>query len=85
MELYRWIIKPDKKRHVIQDLQKPIAEFLLSLDFVTPKLKADGEASMIRSRARIMQWTEAFQQLNHFCSSLIIQRLVGIPQRSCIA
>lgn len=66
MELYRWIIKPDKKRHVIQDLQKPIAEFLLSLDFVTPKLKADGEASMIRSRARIMQWTEAFQQLNHF-------------------
>ena len=69
-ELFRWITKPNKRNHVPQPLVGPITEFILSLDFVSPRLNKDGTAALINSTNKIQKWSDAFYELNNVLQGL---------------
>lgn len=69
-DLFRWITKPNKRNHVPQPLVGPITEFILSLDFVSPRLNKDGTAALINSTNKIQKWSDAFYELNNVLQGL---------------
>lgn len=53
-ELKRWLLEPNDKKHVPEELRVPLAEFLSRIDFSSKRLNAEGEETK-----RTQAWQEA--------------------------